>query len=166
MILSSCSIFSRKMQESSFFIPLSLCDTSFKAISSIKSYASSSVFLLILSPAEASNIILEWVRKPPRKASKYEVLSNPWTGVFLNKPLNLSHACPRVSSISCLNEEISSFPWLIFGIVKNLVTNCCATASQVLKVPSGKECNQSFAFPPREKGNKLSLTLSSDTPLS
>ena len=89
---------------------------------------------------------------------------NPWVGVFLNNPLNLSNASLKDSSGNWWNEEIVAFPYAILDSGKYFFRKFSITSSQDLRLLPLNEWSHLLASPANGNENRLSLIASSGTP--
>ena len=101
---------------------------------SISSVASSGVFNFIFPLVEASNSCLVCGLSPSINIFNWIGSENPWVGVLLNKPLNLSTASLRNSSGNWWNEEIATFPSAVLDSGKYFFRNFSTTSSQVFRL--------------------------------
>jgi len=137
---------------------------SLEAIFSMRSMASSRVFNFIFPPAEASNSCLDYGLNPSIKMLSCIGSENPWVGVFLNKPQNLSKASLRDSLGNWWKEEMVALPSAVFDSGKYFFKNFSTTSSQVFILFPLKEWSHLLASPDSENKNKLNLIASSGTP--
>ena len=131
---------------------------------SISSVASSGVFSFIFPPAEASNSCLVCSLSLSINIFNWIGSKNPWVGVLLNKPLNLSNASLRDSSGNWWNEEIAAFSFAILNSGKYFFRNFSTTSSQVVRLLPLNEWSHLLASPANENEKRLSLIASPSTP--
>ena len=129
-------------------------------IFSINSIASSGVFCFIFPPAEASNNCLDYGLSPSINIFSWVGSESPWVGVFLKKPRNLSTASLRDSSGNWWNDEIATFPSVVFDSEKYFFRNFSTTSSHVFRLFPLNEWSHLLASTAKENENKLSLMAS------
>ena len=134
------------------------------AMFSINSITSSSVFNMIFPPAKASSNCFEWGRKPSMKVLSWTGSLNPWVGVFQSKPWKRLRASLSDSSGNWWNEEIFTFPLVVFDFGKYFFKNFSTSSSYVRKLFPLNKCNHLFASPAKENENRLRQMASSGTP--
>jgi len=139
---------------------------SLAAIFSMSSMASSWVFNLIILPAKTSNSYLDYGLNPSIKMFCWIGFENPWVGVFLNNPRNLSNASLKDSFRNWWNEEMVAFPSAVLDSGKYFFKNFSTTSSQVLRLLPLNEWSHLLASSDNKNENKLKWIASLGTPAS
>ena len=140
--------------------------TQLAAMLSIKSIASSGVFILIIPLPEASKSCLDCGLNPSMNMLSCIGSEKPWVGVFRNKPLNLSSVSLNDSSGNWWKDEMAALLFAVFDSRKYFFKNFYTTSSHDFRLLPLKEWSHLLASPAKENENRLNLIASAGTPAS